>query len=106
MNSDACTKSLLYILAFSIATGIFLRLVWGDDFTYDLFTERDLLRATEFFTMPEFLGAETSGKTSRTPGGAMPFITAILLSINSSPEFLRGLLIALDITAIFTIAFF
>ena len=68
-------KTLKYDLLFGalILWGIYLRLLFGDDFSYSLFSDRDLLRG--YYLLDEFqvTGPESGMHVSRNPGGFMSY---------------------------------
>ncbi|PPR79989.1 MAG: hypothetical protein CFH06_00152 [Alphaproteobacteria bacterium MarineAlpha3_Bin5] len=87
----------IHVLLFiCILGGIALRFLWGDDFIYNIFIDRDLLRGLYLSDEFQYLGSEIGANVARTPGGLMSYFFYTLQRINPSPEFVHTVIISLD----------
>lgn len=93
-------KLLLWLLIFC---GMYLRFLWGSDFTYSEFTDRDLLRAFNLWDNFQYLGAESMRHTARTPGGAMAYFFNFLQQINPSADFIHTIVVLMDCVSLILI---
>jgi hypothetical protein len=65
-----------------------MRFLWGDDFTYNIFIDRDLSRAFFLLDDFQFTGPESNYQTARIPGGFMSYFLFVLQQFNPSPSFI------------------
>jgi hypothetical protein len=93
-------RPLEFVLGALIVAGIYLRFMWGDDFTYSVFTDRDLLRGLYLWDDFQYLGAESTFHLSRTPGGAVAYFFNFFQQFHTSANFVHGATVFMDALAL------
>ncbi len=88
-----------------IAFGFYIRWAWGNEFTYVVFTDRDMLRALFLWDEFQVTGAELGGRMARTPGGLLYYVINLFQALSPDTRFVHGIVVALDCAALLSIPF-
>jgi len=83
-----------------ILFGFYLRFAWGNDFTYSMFTDRDLMRGFQLWDDFQHLGSESMYHLARTPGGFIAYFFNFLGLINPSANFIHTVVVLMDCLAL------
>ena len=94
------------LLLLTIVTGLVLRWIWWDEFTYSVFTDRDLLRSL-FLWDDEFpyTASEIGRRTARSPGALLYYFTWLIQQLNPDTFFIYAVIVAMDCLAVVLIPF-
>jgi len=84
------------LLALLMVSGLYLSVLWGDDFTYSIFTDRDLYRAYAIGEEFQYLGSESMYHLARVPGEVMAYLFWALQAVNPSTAFIHAAAVTMN----------